>query len=460
MTIRKKLSLIFTILVVSILILFSCTIYYFSSRTREESFYQREKNRATNTVRRLADTKGMNIELLKVMDKTTATALLHGNVALYNEQNQNIYNSNESEAIKIITPELLNKIRLLGELRYSEDKKEVVGILFSGRYGQIVGLASAIDENGFKSLHDLRLILIFGLIMSVIVCLLTGYLFSGQALKPISNVVRQVGNITVKNLNQRVSEGNGTDEIALLAIEFNKMLERLEAAFQMQRSFVSNASHELRTPLTSISGQIEIALMKKHNTAEYEVILQSIWEDIKNMNKLSNGLFDLAQASFDPSGIKLKNIRVDELVWQSRDELIKRQKDYTIDIAYAMLTEDENKLSLRASEHLLKTAIINVLDNACKYSPDKHVQVKIIPHEADGKIVLLFIDKGIGIDQQDIVHIFEPFYRASNVRGIAGHGIGLSLVERIVNLHSGKVQLNSTAGKGTTVTITLPLQTT
>ena len=97
----------------------------------------------------------------------------------------------------------------------------------------------------------------------------------------MSDVVKQVDKITISSLDMRVNEGNGTDEIAQLAITFNKMLKRLESSFEMQRSFVSNASHELRTPLTSITGQIEVSLMKSRTHEEYETILESVLKTLK-----------------------------------------------------------------------------------------------------------------------------------------------------------------------------------
>jgi signal transduction histidine kinase len=252
----------------------------------------------------------------------------------------------------------------------------------------------------------------------------------------------------------RVNEGNGTDEIAQLAITFNKMLERLESAFEMQRSFVSNASHELRTPLTSITGQIEVSLMKPRTNEEYKSILESVLEDIKNMNALSNGLLDLAKASSDISAIALHNLRIDEILWETRAELIERKKDYKVAIKFSEPIEDEKELTILGNHHLLKIAMINLMDNACKFSPDKSVNVLL---SAKGRyIVTEFIDNGMGIDTADMEKIFHPFFRSGNVKNIAGNGLGLSLSDKIIQIHRGKIAVDSRLHKGTTVTVCIP----
>ena len=458
MTIRNRLTYTFTLLVTIILILFSFAVYYSSSSYREADCYRRLKGRAITTAKRLINTKGISSELLKEIDKSAVSALNsvnRGKVTLYDSGNREIYTSNDQEKIEAPSAELFNRIRSEEDVHFHAGEKQVVGVLFTAKNEKFVVVASGIDEYGLEELYHLKIILIIGLLITISVTWLAGFLFSGQALKPISNVVKEVDNITANNLDLRVSEGNGTDEIAQLAIKFNKMLARLEDAFQMQRSFVSNASHELRTPLTVIGGQIEVALMNKKKAEEYELILQSVWEDIRKLNALSNGLLELAQASLDVSKIKLKDLRIDEIVWQSRDELLKRQKEYAIDIEYKELPEDEKKLTVFGNEQLLKTAIMNVIDNACKYSANKHATIKI---GFDDKFVQIqFIDEGIGIPEADLKNIFAPFYRTSVSRTIAGHGIGLSLSEKIVDIHKGKISLTSVINKGTTVAVTLPL---
>jgi signal transduction histidine kinase len=270
----------------------------------------------------------------------------------------------------------------------------------------------------------------------------------------MSDVVKQVDKITITSLNVRVNEGNGTEEIAQLAITFNRMLERLESAFEMQRSFVSNASHELRTPLTSITGQIEVSLMKSRTREEYEAILESVLEDIKALNSLSNGLLDLAKASSDISAIAIHPLRIDEILWETREELIVRKNDYKISIQFSEPIEDEKELTVFGNDHLLKTAIVNLMDNACKFSSDKSVEIFLSVENMH--FVAEFTDRGIGIDTDDMERIFQPFFRAPNAKNISGNGLGLSLTDKIIHLHHGTISIESQLNKGTIVTVRIP----
>jgi signal transduction histidine kinase len=179
-----------------------------------------------------------------------------------------------------------------------------------------------------------------------------------------------------------------------------------------------------------------------------------VLEDIKNLNALSNSLLALAKASSDISAIALHSLRIDEILWETRDELIGRKKDYKISIAFSEPLEDEKELTVLGNHHLLKTAIINLMDNACKFSPDKSVEIFLL---VKGKcLVAEFVDKGMGIDTEDMGKIFHPFFRSKNAKNIAGNGLGLSLTAKIIQLHRGAISIESQIEKGTKVTISIP----
>lgn len=254
-------------------------------------------------------------------------------------------------------------------------------------------------------------------------------------------------------MNQRLSNGYTNDEIGQLTSTFNKMLERLESSFNTQKRFVSNASHELRNPLTAINGQIDVALMKDREKDEYKKTLQLVSKDIKNLRTLTNNLLELANN--DETFIQhFEEIRIDEILWNIRDEMVKQKPDIIILVNYEKPTDSEKYLICKGDEKLLKTAFMNIIDNACKFSNDKSVEIKITPEKTN--IILFFSDKGIGIPETYLKHVFEPFYRGSNTTGIPGNGIGLSLVQKIIKLHSGKIFIRSKLNEGTTVELVLP----
>jgi signal transduction histidine kinase len=232
------------------------------------------------------------------------------------------------------------------------------------------------------------------------------------------------------------------------------MLSRLETSFLAQKNFISNASHELRTPLTAITGQLEVTLINPRANEEYRMVINSVLEDIKNLNRLSNRLLLLAQASSDEREKKMASIRLDELVWQAKEELLKHNANFIINIDLDESLDDERKLTIRGDEQLIKTAVANIIENGCKYSADQTSQV-FIQNSRFG-LSINFTDKGIGIPQEDLPNIFEPFYRGGNTKNIKGHGIGLSMVKGIIKLHKGSIQLISNEGRGTVVTVNFP----
>lgn len=443
----------FTLIIVTILIAFSVTVYTQSSNYRKKEFYGRLKEKAITTAKLLIEVNEVDEKLLKIIDRNTVTTLPEEKIIVYNYENKKLYDSAE-EINMPVSEKVLDEIRLEEEIWFSKEEKEIMGILYSDRYNRFVIVASGYDKFGKSKLNNLRLVLISGLLVSIILSLLAGWFFSGRAMSPISNIIKEVDKISISSIGSRVNEGNGKDELAQLAITFNHMLDRLEEAFELQKSFVSNASHEMRTPLTVITGQIEVALINQRKIKEYEKILKSLLEDIRSLNKLSNGLLNLTQAGLDPSKLKFLPLRIDELLWECEEDIKRSNPDYNIVIGFDEIGEvDESLFMINANEQLLKTAISNIIENGCKYSPDKKVTVSL--SIADNSIYLYFKDNGIGIPEEELSKIFEPFHRANNAKSHKGHGIGLSLTKKIIELHKGKITIKSMLNAGTTVSIRL-----
>lgn len=452
MKIRTRITLQFSIIVSVILITFSIIIYSLLSNFRKTEFSNRLKDKALTSVKLLSDVDEVTDKLLKIIDRNAVNPLPEEKVYIYDTNFKLLY-SNLPEDKDDIKKNILNKILSEEDIKFIDDKSEAIGILFKGKFDKFIVVASAYDKYGFSKLNYLGNILIIGDVISVILIILIGLFFSKKTLQPISNVVDQIDNITATNLSLRINEGNTKDEIAQLAIKFNKMLERLNKTFEVQRSFVANASHELRTPLTTITGQLEVALMKIDIDDESRDVLKSLLCDIKQLNKLSNGLLDLAQANLDKSEIKLKNVRIDELLGLARAVLLKRNKESKIIISFNNFPE-EKWITLLANEQLLKSALLNVIENAIKYSSNKTSSV--ILYFDSTFIYIKIMDDGIGISNDDLQFVFDPFYRASNVKSYNGHGIGLTLTKKIIELHDGSIAIHSELNKGTIVEIKIP----
>jgi len=454
MRIRTRLTLQFLFLGGAIMVIASLAIYFLSENFRREDFFSRLENKARNTAKLLLEVEEIDVELLKKIEKDNPVNLPDEKVIILNYERDTLYSSDEKGEIKI-TEDVLNRLWKFGKITYRQDPYDVVGLLYAESANRFVVIAAAIDVTGMLKLKNLRLILTAVCISSLLVFFVTGWFYSGRALKPISDVVKQVEEISITSLHLRLNEGNGTDELARLAKTFNKMLERIETSFMVQKEFIANASHELRTPLTSLNGQIEVLLMKDRSTEEYKKELVSILDDIKSLTDLANRLLLIARtASVNPADLASK-VRIDDMLWQVQEEMKKFRSDYTVNIYLDESLTDCDKIIVNGDEYLLRTAISNLIDNACKYSSDKKADIFL--NLSEDKICLTFSDKGIGIPPDEINKVFEPFYRGSNSKAIPGHGIGLALVNQIIKNHNGILKITSKPGEGTTVTVMLPV---
>jgi len=453
MKIRSKLTLQFAGIFALILALFSLVIYYFTSLYRQDDFYERIDGRTLAVARHVLEADEVNEARRRQNQISYYRVLPHEAVRIYRSSGELIFA--EGEGGLGVSQELLRQIVATKRIQYAEDDRQVVGVFYPDNQGDFVVLASSVDAYSLRKLQHLKVILVVGFLGAMVVVLLAGWAFSRQALRPITRVVEEVETINASDLHRRLSNADGKDEMSYLAQTFNKMLDRLELAFEMQSTFVSNASHELRTPLTAMIGELEVALMKPRTQEEYQRVLQSTLEDARLLTELSNGLLQIAQASSDASKIKQSYLRFDELVWMAREQALKRQPEANIAIDFANFPDEEDRLVVKGNEALMLIAVVNVLENALKFSPlGQAVNGRIVVESRS--VTLQVADRGLGIAEEDLKHVFVPFFRAENVRSISGHGIGLPLAERILKLHKGTIYVHSQINKGTEVTITLP----
>jgi signal transduction histidine kinase len=452
MTIRNRIALQFSIIVASILVVFSLLIYFVSSTYRREEFYERLKSKARTTVRFLVEVKEVDRELLKIIDRNTLTALLDEKVLVFNSHNKLIYSSVDDQVIHY-DPSLLMEVRRLKEVETFSGNNELVGLLYQQRGADLVVLASANDAFGKSKLNNLRITLGWGLLGGISLTIGLGIFFAGQSLRPISQLNQEITTITDQNLQKRLDEGNRQDEIAKLAINFNHVLQRLQLAFEQQRSFVSHASHELRTPLAALKSEIQLGLRRPLTVSEHEEVLVNLLSDTDRLISLTNNLLFLARTLESINQVPFKPVRIDDLVFVAKDELLNAKPSYEIEIDYDNIPDSDTETVVTGNEELLKQVLINLLDNACKYSDNQTAQVRIATDDNVCRVVVK--DRGIGISNDDMLRIFEPFYRAPNAMDRYGFGIGLSISARIINLHQGTLTVDSQLNEGSTFTITL-----
>lgn len=213
-----------------------------------------------------------------------------------------------------------------------------------------------------------------------------------------------------------------------------RMVDRIDAAYQSEKAFISNASHELNNPLTAIQGECEISLLKERTPAEYQAALKRIASETKRIIQLMKHLLFLSHGDKEILKSATETVMLADFLMQFVGNRIK-------------FTTDTFAFCVTANPHLLKIAIGNILNNACKYSGEEPVEMRL-----KGS-VLEIKDTGIGIPPEELQRVYQPFYRASNTREFKGHGIGLSLSLRILTTYGAKVDIQSVIGEGTTVSV-------
>ena len=450
MTIRTRLTLLFTGIVSTLLLAFCVAIYLQNEFHRKREFQNRLREEARTSAEILFGKDEISPDLLKLMDKNQMTVLSEEETVIYDAADKIVYESGTDYLD--IQPDILRKIRQEKEVFFQQKNREVLGLIFKNSNQELVVVASANDKYGLSEQRNLGLMLVFGGFLMVILVCLAGWFFAGRSLNPIKKIIKKVDNIGASQLNIRLDEGNKKDEIAQLAQRFNRMLDRLEKAFKVQRSFVSHASHELRTPLTAITGQIQVSLLAEDDPQELKLMIQSVLEDVQQLNRLTNNLLDLTSIDSDDTVLKLSRVNIAEIIWQIRSEMLKKNPHYEIitklDISPDLLTE------VQAQEELLYLALLNLIENGIKFSPNHRIEVNLKANAQ--KIMITFHNAGTPIPAGELSKIFEPFKRGSNSKNIKGHGVGLSLTKRIIQLHEGEISVESSLSMGNTFVVVLP----
>ncbi len=454
MKIRTKIAIQFSIIVASILAIFSIAIYLLSENYRQKEFYNSLRDRAVTTARLLIKEPQIDRQLLKVIDKNTLSTLYPAQVLVFNDSNQVAYYNYEADTI-YYSPELLNRIRNSRYIETTFSNKQVVGTMYQDTLNQnYLVLAQAEDIYGKQKLENIMDTMVVGYLGAVLLTVLLGFFFAGSSLKPISKINDEISLITAHDLSKKLDTGNNKDEIATLAVNFNEMLSRLNQSFELQKSFVSNASHELRTPLAAVKSEIQVALQNDRTPEEYRTVLETLLSDNQRLIKLTNGLLELAKSESNQQIALNDLIRVDEILFKIQEEMQHTHKDYRVNIDFEEIPDDINWVTVKGKTALLKTVLSNLIDNACKYSDNKTADV-IINSNSESCIVSI-TDTGIGIPPDEIKNVFVPFYRSKNATSYTGSGIGLSICQRIVKVLNGKISVQSEIGAGSTFTVEIP----
>jgi len=444
MKIRTRLSITFSIISSAIFIGFGITIYVLSSKYRGQDFQERLKGRVEITEKIFLEKESFSpAELEKITNQFLHTLPEETEevIELLPHQDPTF----KHEYPKEIKDGLINNN--IFEFEYG--KTQGMGRKFHVKNKDYLIIVTAIDQVGFQNISFLKNIIIFLILIGIPLIFGGSFFITKRALLPISRKIIKANEIGASNLDQRLNVINPNDELGKMTIAFNKLLDRLEASFEAQKSFIRNASHEIRNPLTAIMGEAEVAASKSRTNEEYLSSLNTIIAEAEVLNSTVNNLLQLSKISANEFNLQFENIQLDIFLAE-----IKKSYDF-INANNEIVIECDNNLFIAGNKNLLKTAILNLFDNACKFSSNKLVNVILTKEKEWLKLVIK--DKGIGIPDQDIENVKTPFYRSNNALKLKGTGIGLSLSSKIIELHKGILTVNSQIGVGTEIHIKLPV---
>ena len=446
MRIRTKIALMYTQLTFMVLLVTFAVVFVITSNRSHAGFYDQLWERAVLIAQ-------VNFGQYERSDQIYLHLLNSYQFALHEEESH-VFNADSprlADSLKTVIPreKYLNEILLGKTIEFESGGRQHVGIYYPGEVNHII-LVSAYDKRGADNMRNLLELLLIILVLSTLFVFLVGQIYAKRVMEPVRRIIDNVKSITASNLKRSLREERGNDELSELSRTFNQMIGRLRTSFDMQNSFIRNASHELRNPLAAILGETELALNRPRSQQEYVQTLHTILEETERLNYMMQDLLMLAQTDFDFSRIKKEKIDLVSLISGIEEELRRAYPGSQIEI----YPEGMQKYEVTGAVSILRLALLNLVGNAVKFSDGKPVLVRLGLTKYD-QVRVEIIDRGIGIPHGELRHILQPFYRGSNTSGYKGTGIGLALAKRIVELHNGRLAIESKVGEGTKITIRL-----
>lgn len=315
-----------------------------------------------------------------------------------------------------------------------------------------VGMSlQSISETRVRFLLALAALLPIGLLLAGS----GGLLLARRALKPVDRMVEAAHRISAVHLGERVEETGAGDELDRLAKTLNEMLGRLDAAFSQIRRFSADASHELQTPLTILKGELEVALRSPRTPEEYQATLRSALEEVNRIAHLVEGLLLLHRA--EAGVLRMDRQQVD--LGQLLKEVYGQLKVVADSRSIQLRLDSTESLCTRGDRELLRRLLLNLTENALKYTEPQGIVTLSLQREGQ-RASLLVSDTGIGIPNEEVERIFQPFYRTAAARSMAegGTGLGLSIARSIAMAHGGTIQVQSTPGQGSIFRVHIPIE--
>ncbi len=474
-TVRVRVTVWYSVVLAIILLIFSLTSYFLFAKATEShtdadlaelanSFLVtlQDENQDTEAGGLQGAARQAMLEH-RVADTTLAIADASGDIVVTPKESAS-HPDSESRAIRLLSSDEVRSF-LKAALKTDRSYRTI-----SGSKGGFRAYAQRFSANGktwlaliLRSLHSqaemlsqIRLAFAWLIPLGVALAATGGYFLARKSLAPVAAMGIQAERLGAANLHQRLEVRNANDELGRLAKTFNELLDRLDQSFERQRRFIADASHELRTPISILRGEAEVALSQPSRPPEeYRESLSVLHHEAQRLSRIVEDLFTLTRADAGEYQLSRTDFYLDELVADCvrATRALAGAKNTTLAVA----TPDE--MPVNADEDLLRRMILNLLDNAIKYTPAGG-NVSVTSHSLPGGYELNVTDTGPGIPESMRSRIFERFFRADVARSRAekdgGAGLGLSIARWIAEAHLGRIELIRSDATGSTFTVYIP----
>lgn len=435
MTLKNRISLLVSLLFTILFGLASTVIFVLYSNFRKEEFRERLEIKALSNIKLLVDVKEVDEQLLKMIDQNSINKLYDEKTLVFDSNFKLIYSSIDDAKIKW-SEEDLKYLKKNKTFFKQQGDYEVYGVFYDTKDKDFYALISATDDYGKRKLLFLRYTLVVSYIFFTCICWILTSFMVRKALNPLGLFHQKIKNINENNLDSRIVSKSKKDEIDLLANEFNYMMDRIEISYQKQKEFTAHASHELRTPLSRITAQIENTIADPATSIKGKTFLTAILSDVNHLTELINSLLILSK--IDTNEAENNEIhRMDEILFSTMENLKKSFPEFSILFEIEESDNLDTLLEVKGNKNLLEIALINVLKNACLYSDNNQAEVKISTNE--NQLIISILNTGKTLSEKEQKNLFQPFMRGKNSKGTTGFGLGLRIVQRILNLHKSTI---------------------
>ncbi len=449
MTLKTRISTFTTSLFSVLFALTAIVVILLFSDFRQEEFEKILREKAISSIRLFVDLKGADQNMLQTLDKQKIDAFFSERTLIFDATYTLVYSSLDESKITW-TKKVLDQLSQKGYYYQNDDGIEMYGVQYSISGQTYYSIISAYDNIGRRKLTYLITVLFFAFFIFTFISWLLTKVTIRNLLLPLDDFLGKIKTINERNLDARVEVKEKRNEIDHLAHEFNMMLERIDHSLKKQVEFTANASHELRTPISRIIAQIENKLNEPHVDDSFRTLLGNMLEDANQLSELINSLLILSKSD-NTIAYNQEWQRLDDILYTCIDRIKMLHSDCKVLMDVLMEDGMDEIKEIKGSRTLLEIVFMNLMRNAYAYSDNK--QISILITQELNRISCSISNSGQLIDDEDQIHLFEPFMRGKNALHAPGFGLGLRIVHRILMQQHGDIQYSKKNEKENVFTV-------